>query len=63
MPSSKDILKRLKDAGWYVRATKGDHVHLKHPEKPGKVTVPDPVKDIDVTLLKKIEKQAGMKLR
>ena len=63
MPSSKEIIKRLKAAGWIMKNTKGDHVHLAHPEKPGKVTVPDPVKDIDITLLKLIERQAGMKLR
>jgi len=62
MPSSKEIIKRLKAAGWIIKKKKGDHVHLAHPAKPGKVTVPDPVKDIDITLLKMIEKQAGIKL-
>lgn len=63
MPSSKEIIKRLRDAGWILVATKGDHAHFKHPERPGKVTVPHPLKDIDITLLKMIERQAGTKLR
>ncbi|QSO50103.1 type II toxin-antitoxin system HicA family toxin [Alicyclobacillus mengziensis] len=58
--SSRDILKILRDDGWYLVATKGDHHHLKHPTKPGKVTVPHPEKDLPVFLVKSIFKQAGL---
>ncbi|MBD9492192.1 type II toxin-antitoxin system HicA family toxin [Ensifer sp. ENS11] len=44
-------------------ATKGSHVQFKHPEKPGRVTVPHPKRDIPIGTLKSIEKQAGLKLR
>ncbi len=63
MPSSREIIKKLKAAGWIKKRTEGDHHHFYHPEKPGLVTVPHPLKDIDITLLKLIERQAGMKLR
>lgn len=63
MPSSKEIIKRLKAAGWKLKRSEGDHFHFVHPEKPELVTVPHPMKDIDITLLKLIKRQAGMKLR
>lgn len=42
---------------------KGSHVQLKHPTKPGRVTVPHPRKDMAIGTLKSIERQAGIKLR
>ena len=36
----RDVLRRLTDDGWEIVATKGSHRQLKHPTKPGKVTVP-----------------------
>lgn len=35
----RDVLKRLREDGWFVKNTEGDHRQLKHPNKPGKVTV------------------------
>jgi len=43
---SRELIKRLKADGWYKVAHEGDHVQFKHPTKPGRVTVPHPVKDI-----------------
>ncbi len=63
MPSSKEIIKKLEAAGWRLKRSQGDHFHFDHPEKPGLVTVPHPMKDIDISLVKLIERQAGMKLR
>jgi len=63
MPSSKEIIKKLKAAGWRFKRSEGDHFHFDHPEKPGLVTVKHPTKDLDITLVKLMEKQAGMKLR
>lgn len=59
---SGDIIAALQKDGWYD-ATKGSHVQFKHPEKPGRVTVPHPKRDIPIGTLKSIEKQAGLKLR
>ena len=35
----RDVLKRLREDGWVVVRTRGDHRQLKHPTKPGLVTV------------------------
>jgi len=60
---SREIIKKLKDEGWYQVGTTGSHHHFKHPHKKGKVTVPQPKKDIPLKTLISIEKQAGIKLR
>ena len=49
--------------GWERVKVTGDHFQFKHPAKPGKVTVPHPVKDIGDPLLKSIERQSGLRLR
>lgn len=38
----------------------GSHLHLIHPTKKGKVTVPHPTKDLDPKIVKSILKQAGL---
>jgi predicted RNA binding protein YcfA (HicA-like mRNA interferase family) len=60
---SREIVKRLKDGGWYEVAHVGSHKQFKHATKPGRVTVPSPRKDVPVGTLRSIEKQAGIKLR
>jgi predicted RNA binding protein YcfA (HicA-like mRNA interferase family) len=59
----REILKILHDDGWEpVEArTKGSHIQLKHPNKPGKVTVPNHKGDIAPGTLNSILKQAGLK--
>ena len=61
--SSAEIIKRLKELGWYHVKTVGDHHQFKHPTRPGKVTIPHPNKDLAIGTLKAIEKQSGIKLR
>lgn len=58
-----DIIQLLEEDGWRAIAQKGSHIQFKHPEKPGRVTVPHPKRDVAIGTLKSIEKQAGMKLR
>lgn len=60
--SSREVLQRLKAHGWIVVDVSGSHHQLKHPTKPGKVTVPHPKKDIPRGTLRGIEKQSGVKL-
>jgi predicted RNA binding protein YcfA (HicA-like mRNA interferase family) len=60
---SGDILKILEQDGWKAVAQKGSHIQLKHPNKPGRVTVPHPKRDVPLGTLKSIEKQSGLKLR
>lgn len=56
-------MQRLRDDGWYEVAQMGSHKQFKHGTKPGRVTVPHPVRDIPMGTLKSIERQAGIKLR
>lgn len=59
----REILKILYKDGWMpVEArTKGSHIQLKHPTKPGKVTIPNHNGDISPGTLSSILKQAGLK--
>lgn len=58
----REILKILHQDGWReVEArTKGSHIQLKHPTKPGKVTVPNHRRDLAPSTLRSILKQAGL---
>ncbi|MBR0227906.1 MAG: type II toxin-antitoxin system HicA family toxin [Clostridia bacterium] len=58
--SSREVIRILKDDGWFEVNCEGDHHQFKHPEKPGKVTVTHPVKDIPRRTLDSIAKQAGV---
>lgn len=51
--------------GWYVFSQKGSHIQLKHPEKIGRVTVPNHGlgKEVDIKTEKSILKQAGIRRR
>jgi predicted RNA binding protein YcfA (HicA-like mRNA interferase family) len=58
----REILSLLKDDGWYLISTEGSHRQLKHPTKPGRVTVSGhPRDDIHPKTLKSILTQAGLK--
>lgn len=61
--SSREVLKMLKDDGWYEIDCVGDHHQFKHPTKKGRVTVRHPVKDMYINDLKSIEKQSGLKFK
>jgi predicted RNA binding protein YcfA (HicA-like mRNA interferase family) len=63
MISSSEIIRMLRNDGWQVVRQKGSHVQLRHPSKPGRVTVPHPNKDVPMGTLKSIEKQSGLTLR
>lgn len=60
---SADIIRALEADGWYEAAQKGSHKQFKHPAKPGRVTVPHPVKDMPPGTLRSIERQSGVALR
>jgi len=60
---SREIIRALKQDGWYEVDQAGSHKQFKHPEKEGRVTVPHPYKDIPEGTLRSIEKQAGIKLK
>jgi predicted RNA binding protein YcfA (HicA-like mRNA interferase family) len=61
--NSREVIRRLEQAGWVEVSQAGSHKQFKHPDKSGRVTVPYPKKDIPLGTLKSIEKQSGLKLR
>jgi predicted RNA binding protein YcfA (HicA-like mRNA interferase family) len=61
--NSRAVIAALEADGWNKVAQKGSHVQLKHPTKPGRVTVPHPSRDLPTGTLRSIEKQAQLKLR
>lgn len=57
----REILKRLRDDGWIVVRHKGSHRQLKHPSKPGIVTVAGkPSLDLKPKTEKSILRQARL---
>ena len=61
--NSRDLIKILKEDGWYEVNQVGSHKQFKHPVKKGRVTVPHPSRGITIGTLKSIEKQAAINLR
>jgi predicted RNA binding protein YcfA (HicA-like mRNA interferase family) len=61
-PKVSEILSRLSDDGWFIVSMRGSHRQLKHPTKPGRVTVHGrPGDDIAPGTLNSILKQSGLK--
>ena len=57
----REIIKLIEADGWYRIKARGGHRQYKHPEKPGRVTVPGQMKaDLDKKTEKSILKQAGL---
>ncbi len=57
----RQIIKLIEGDGWYRIKAKGGHRQYKHPEKPGRVTVPGQMNaDLDMKTEKSILKQAGL---
>jgi predicted RNA binding protein YcfA (HicA-like mRNA interferase family) len=58
----RTVLRILKEDGWVIARTRGSHRQLKHPDKPGTVTVSGkPGIDVPPGTLNSILKQAGLK--
>lgn len=60
--SSREVIKMLKQDGWYEVNCVGDHHQFKHLTKKGRVTITHPRKDIPLGTLKSILVQAGITL-
>lgn len=57
-----EIIKMISGAGWvFDYQDKSSHRHYRHPEKPGKITVPIHNKDMGKKTANSILKQAGLK--
>lgn len=60
----RDVITTLEEDGWRLVATRGSHRQYKHPNKPGRVTVPGkPGDDLAPGTLNSIWKQAQLKGR
>jgi predicted RNA binding protein YcfA (HicA-like mRNA interferase family) len=61
--SSREVIAKLRESGWYLITVEGSHHHFKHPSRAGKVTVKHPCKDIPPKTLRAIEEQSGVPFR
>jgi predicted RNA binding protein YcfA (HicA-like mRNA interferase family) len=60
---AREILRALEAAGWYRVPSKGGHIQLRHPSRPGRVTVPTHGgADIAIGTLRAIERQSGIEI-
>jgi predicted RNA binding protein YcfA (HicA-like mRNA interferase family) len=58
----RDIIKLIRDDGWYLVVTRGSHRQYKHPTKLGRVTIAGkPSHDVTPGTLNSILKQAKLK--
>ncbi|MES2097294.1 MAG: type II toxin-antitoxin system HicA family toxin [Pseudomonadota bacterium] len=60
---SGEVIRRLEAAGWVEVRQSGSHKQFRHPDLPGRVTVPHPKADIAIGTLRSIERQSGLRLR
>jgi len=61
--SSREVVRILKDDGWYFDSQVGSHKHYKHPLKAGKATVVQGKEAVPRGTLNGIEMQTGLKFR
>ena len=52
---SADVIKQLRQDGWELHHVRGSHQQFKHPDKPGRVTVPHPKKNLPIGTIRSIE--------
>lgn len=58
----KEIEKIIKADGWQFKSAQGSHFQYVHPQKAGKVTIPNHgKKDLTKKVISSILKQAGLK--
>ncbi|MBQ2010742.1 MAG: type II toxin-antitoxin system HicA family toxin [Selenomonadaceae bacterium] len=57
----REMEKILTADGWYLKKISGSHHQYKHPIKPGKVTIPRHIGDLDRGTVNSILRQAGLK--
>lgn len=57
---SRSLIRLLQQDGWVLHSVTGSHHHFRHPVKPGKVTVPHPMKDMHPKTVKSAMRQAGL---
>jgi len=58
--NSRKLIRLLEAAGWYQVSVEGSHHHFKHPDRPGKIQVPHPRKDLPLGTARGIMRDAGL---
>jgi predicted RNA binding protein YcfA (HicA-like mRNA interferase family) len=57
----REVIRALERGGWFIHETSGSHAQMKHPTKPGRVTVPCHDRfDLPKHIVKSIIRQAGL---
>ena len=56
----REIEKLLLADGWVHKNTKGSHKQFVHPQKPGKITVPQHNGDLDIKTARSILRAVGL---
>lgn len=57
----REVVRALKRAGFHIHQQAGSHIQLKHPNKPGRITVPYHERfDLPKHVVKSIIRQAGL---
>ena len=57
----REVVRALPKAGFQLHETSGSHVHLKHPTRSGRITVPYHERfDLPKHIVKSIVRQAGL---
>jgi predicted RNA binding protein YcfA (HicA-like mRNA interferase family) len=57
----EQVIRALRKGGFFIRESSGSHVQMKHPGKPGRVTIPYHKRfDLPKHIVKSIVRQAGL---
>lgn len=59
--TARELIRILNKDGWMINHQTGSHMQMKHPDKPGTVTVPNHKGDIPKGTLASIMRHAGLK--
>jgi predicted RNA binding protein YcfA (HicA-like mRNA interferase family) len=59
LTNSRDIKRRLEEEGWVLVRVKGSHHQFRKPDNPWVVTLPHPVKHLQIGTVKNIYRRAG----
>lgn len=60
--SSKEVIKKLEAAGWYIDRQKGSHLTMKKDGEVLLLTIPHPSKTLRTGLLKRLERDSKVRL-
>jgi predicted RNA binding protein YcfA (HicA-like mRNA interferase family) len=57
---AREVITILQKTGYHIDHATGSHYILRHPDRPGRITVPYHAKDIKRGVLRSIIKQSGL---